>query len=52
MSENLHDQDFHAWTIQQANLLKNGKLHEIDLENLIEEIESKGPANATNCRTG
>ena len=42
MSANLHDQDFHAWTIQQANLLKAGKLHEIDLDNLIEEIESMG----------
>ena len=42
MSANLHDNDFHAWTIQQANLLKAGKLHEIDLDNLIEEIESMG----------
>ena len=42
MGANLHDQDFHAWTIQQANLLKAGKLHEIDLDNLIEEIESMG----------
>ena len=42
MSATLHDQDFHAWTIQQANLLKAGKLHEIDLDNLIEEIESMG----------
>ncbi len=42
MSANLHDKDFHAWAIQQANLLKAGKLHEIDLDNLIEEIESMG----------
>ena len=42
MGANLHDQDFHAWTIQQANLLKAGKLHEIDLDNLVEEIESMG----------
>jgi hypothetical protein len=42
MSANLHDKDFHAWTLQQADLLKAGKLHEIDLDNLIEEIESMG----------
>ena len=42
MSANLHDKDFHAWAIQQANLLKAGKLNEIDLDNLIEEIESMG----------
>lgn len=42
MSANLHEKDFHAWTIEQANLLKTGKLSEIDLDNLIEEIESMG----------
>ena len=42
MSANLHDQDFHAWTIEQASLLKSKKLNEIDLDNLIEEIESMG----------
>ena len=42
MSTNLHDKDFHAWTIEQANLLKSKKLNEIDLDNLIEEIESMG----------
>ncbi len=42
MNANLHDKDFHAWTLQQADLLKAGKLHEIDLDNLIEEIESMG----------
>lgn len=42
MAANLHDKDFHAWAIEQANLLKAGKLGEIDLDNLIEEIESMG----------
>ena len=42
MSANLHEKDFHAWAIEQANLLKTGKLSEIDLDNLIEEIESMG----------
>jgi hypothetical protein len=38
----LYDQDFHAWTQQQAKLLRSGALQELDIENLIEEIESLG----------
>jgi hypothetical protein len=37
-----YDRDFYAWTIEQASLLRAGKLHEIDLENIAEEIESLG----------
>lgn len=42
MSAHLHDSDFHAWTQQQAALLKQGRLDQIDLEHLIEEVESMG----------
>lgn len=42
MSANLHEQDFYAWTQQQAGLLKTGKLTELDIEHLIGEIESMG----------
>lgn len=42
MSANLYDQDFYAWTQQQAQLLKEGKLADADLNHLIEEIESMG----------
>lgn len=42
MNANLHDTDFYAWTQQQTRLLKSGKLSEIDIEHLIEEIESMG----------
>ena len=38
----LHDLDFHAWTQQQAGLLKSGNLTEIDVKHLIQEIESMG----------
>ena len=34
--------DFYGWTQQQANLLKTGHLSELDIENLIEEIETMG----------
>ena len=42
MNANLHEQDFYAWTQQQAQLLKAGRLGEVDLEHLIGEIESMG----------
>lgn len=44
MSRNaaLYDEDFHAWTIEQARLLRAGELAAIDVANLAEEIESMG----------
>jgi hypothetical protein len=38
----LYEQDFYAWTLQQAELLRSGKLEGLDIENLIDEIESLG----------
>lgn len=38
----LYDQDFYAWTQHQAELLRSGQLSELDIENLIEEMESLG----------
>jgi Domain of unknown function DUF29 len=38
----LYDQDFYAWTQQQVELLKAGQWQQVDIENLIEEIESLG----------
>ncbi|MCK5924760.1 MAG: DUF29 domain-containing protein [Methylococcales bacterium] len=34
--------DFYGWTQEQALLLKAGRLSELDLENLIEEVETMG----------
>ena len=34
--------DFYAWTQQQAQHLKAGKWEHLDIENLVEEIESLG----------
>lgn len=36
----LHEQDFYAWTQQQAELLKAGQLAKLDICHLIEELES------------
>ena len=41
-SPSLYDQDFYAWSNQQAALLRAGKLSQADIENIAEEIESMG----------
>jgi len=38
----LYDQDFYAWTQHQVELLRSGQLGKLDIENLVEEIESLG----------
>jgi hypothetical protein len=37
-----YEKDFYAWSIHNAKLLREGKLSEIDIENIAEEIESMG----------
>ena len=38
----LYEQDFYLWLQTNIKLLKQGKFAEIDLENLLEELESMG----------
>ena len=38
----LYDQDFYAWAMEQAELLRAGKLSAADIEHIAEEIESMG----------
>jgi hypothetical protein len=38
----LYDRDFYAWSRQQAELLRAGKLAEADIEHIAEEIDSMG----------
>ncbi|NBC14030.1 MAG: DUF29 family protein [Gammaproteobacteria bacterium] len=38
----LYDQDFNAWTEQQADLLRAGRWADLDVQHLIDEIESMG----------
>jgi hypothetical protein len=45
MTKNIHkeyEKDFYAWTIHNAKLLREGKLSEVDIEHIAEEIESMG----------
>jgi hypothetical protein len=37
-----YNTDFYGWTQEQAALLRSGRLNEIDIENLIEEVETMG----------
>ena len=37
-----YENDYYGWTQEQAFLIKSGKFNELDIENLIEEIESMG----------
>ncbi len=39
---NLYETDFYAWTQEQAALLRHQQWNQIDLQNVIEEIESLG----------
>lgn len=38
----LYDTDFYAWTQQQADVLRRRDLRALDVDNVIEEIESMG----------
>ncbi|TWH71291.1 uncharacterized protein DUF29 [Azomonas agilis] len=37
-----YDSDFYGWTQEQADLLRSGRLTELDIQNLLEEIEAMG----------
>jgi ribosomal protein L29 len=38
----LYKTDFHAWTVRAAELLRQHKLDELDLDDLAEELDSMG----------
>lgn len=38
----LYEQDFFAWTVQNAQLLREGNLSDLDILNIAEELESMG----------
>ena len=38
----LYEEDYLAWTQQQIGLLQTGKLEELDLKNLVEELKEMG----------
>ena len=42
MSQKLYEQDFYAWTLQQAELLRSQTQQDLDWANLAEELEDMG----------
>lgn len=42
----LYEQDYFAWTQEQAALIRQGKLADVDAEHLIEELEEMGNSQA------
>ena len=46
-----YDEDFFAWTQEQARLLRAGELTDVDTENLAEEIESMGRSDKRELRS-
>jgi hypothetical protein len=46
-----YDKDFFKWTKTQAGLLKKRKLEDLDIDNLIEEIESLGRSDKRALRS-
>ena len=47
----LYEEDFYAWTSAQAALLREGRLDEIDIANILEEIESLGRSLVAELRS-
>ena len=47
----LYDQDFYAWSRQQAALLRDGRFAELDLAHLIEEVDDLGGALKRSVRS-
>jgi hypothetical protein len=42
MTSTLYEQDYYLWLEKTASLLRDGRLSELDIPNLIEEIEDMG----------
>ncbi|WBA79634.1 DUF29 domain-containing protein [Endozoicomonas sp. GU-1] len=40
--KDLYQTDFYSWTQQQAELIRSGRIAELDLHNILEEIEGMG----------
>lgn len=42
MNTQIYREDYHAWALQNAQLLREGRLDEIDIEHIAEELEDMG----------
>jgi hypothetical protein len=51
MNKPLYQEDFYAWTVAQADVLRRRSANEIDWENLQEEVESLGRQQESELRS-
>jgi hypothetical protein len=47
-----YDEDFYAWTQEQARLLRTGQFALVDIENVAEELESMGRSDKRELDSG
>lgn len=50
-TRSLYDQDFYSWAHRQSELLRAGRLGELDVENIAEKIESLGRSEASSLQS-
>ena len=50
-TDGLYETDFHAWTVEQARLLRAGDIDGVDLANIVEEIETLGRSECAAVRS-
>jgi Domain of unknown function DUF29 len=47
----LYETDFYAWTQEQARLLRERRFNDLDLDNLVDEVESVGSSEKREIRS-
>lgn len=50
-NKQLYEQDFYLWIQTTVKLLREGKLEQLDIENLLEEIDSMGRSEKKELKT-
>lgn len=50
-AQSLYEEDFYAWTQEQAALLRAGRVASVDLPNVLEEIETLGRKEIAELRS-
>ena len=47
----LYETDFYVWTQEQARLLRERRFNDLDLDNLVDEVQSVGSSEKREIRT-
>ncbi|VVM04460.1 DUF29 domain-containing protein [Methylacidimicrobium tartarophylax] len=49
--QKLYDRDFYAWTVETARLLRERRFAELDIDDLIEEVETLGRSERSQLKS-